>query len=163
MFARTPDSSVAGVKVMGVKTNIVTPNSKGGNPFDNLALEMRMAAKDDLMFIASDDAKIEKFINGTRSLIHSPAGGPTGRLTLDLSALLRNIQSLLPAGQSSVALPDNLGIISSEFEMKNGALRTRTSFNTEALGKLISAFGAMISRQNKNQTRGTSADITEVR
>jgi hypothetical protein len=163
MFERTPDSSVAGVKVMGVKTNIVTPNSKGGNPFDNLALEMRMAAIDDLMFIASNDAKIEEFINGTRSLIHSPASGPTGRLTLDLSALLRDIQSLLPTEQPSVALPDSLGKISSEFEMNNGSLRTRTSFNAEGLGKLISAFGAMVTQQNKNQTEGSSVDITEAR
>ena len=163
MFERTPDSRVAGVKVMGVKTNIVTPNSKGGNPFDNLVLEMRMAAIDDLLFIASDDAKIEEFINGTRSLVRSPASGPTGRFTLDLSALLRDIQSLLPTEQSSVALPDNIGKISSQFEMGNGTLRTRTSFNTEGLAKLISVFGAMVTQQNQNQTEGTSADITEAR
>ncbi|MEJ2245555.1 MAG: hypothetical protein P8Y80_05640 [Acidobacteriota bacterium] len=163
LFERTPDSSVAGLKVMGVKMNIVTPNSKGGNPFDNLALEMRMAAINDLLFMASDDAKIGEFINGTRSLVRSPASGPTGRFTLDLSALLGDIQSLLPTEQSSVALLDNLGKISSQFEMKNGTLRTRTSFNTEGLGKLISAFGAMVTQQNMNQTEGNSADITEVR
>jgi hypothetical protein len=163
MFERTPDSSVAGVKVMGVKTNIVTPNSKSGNPFENLALDMRMAAIDDLLFIASDDAKIGEFINGTRSLVHSPASGPTGRLILDLSALLRNIQSLLPTEQSSVALLDNLGKISSQFEMKNGTLKTRTNFDTEGIGYLISAFGAMITQPNKSQTEGNSVDITEVR
>jgi len=153
-FERTPDSSVAGARVMGIKTNIHTADQEEQKIFDKLAVEMRLASVGDLLFMTSNDATIEKFINGTRSLFPSPARGPMGRITVDLAALFKGIQSLVPSGQPSNALPDNLGKITTQFEMKNGQLKIRTRFSISEIISLISAFGVQSDTRPNTQSGG---------
>lgn len=146
-FERTADSRVAGINVVGVKAAIITADRKEQKIFEKLNMEFRMAAVDDLIFIASDDAKIEKSINGTRSLVTSPARGPMGRFTIDLTSLFQGIRSLLPPEMASFPFPDNIGKIAAQYEVQNGTLTTRTSFNISDINRLVSTIGSQIAKQ----------------
>jgi hypothetical protein len=157
-FERTADSSVAGVRIMGGITNIHITNPEDGSPFDFIAMEMRIAAVDDLLFIASNDAKINESINKTRNLILIPANGPTGRFTLDLAALFKGIQTTLPPEQASIPLLENLGKITAQFDVQNGKLATRTIFNMEDIKKLVSALSALAAQINNNQVQSNNTD-----
>ena len=152
-FERTADSSVAGVRIMGGKTNIHITNPDDNSPFDSIAMETRIAAVDDLLFMASNDAIINESINKTRNLILTPANGPTGRFTLDLAALFKGIQTTLPPEQASIPLLENLGKITAQFDVQNGKLATRTIFNMEDIKKLVSALSALAAQINNNQVQ----------
>lgn len=149
MYERTADSTVAGTKVMGIKTNTIVPTTAGGAELNKIAMEMRIAAIDDLMLIASDDAGIEKLISGTRNLVSTPAGGPLGRVEFDMGSYLKGIQPLMPAKQNTAAIPENLGNMTMLIGMYNGKLSIQTSFNVQLIDRLISTIGAAAAKQKQ--------------
>jgi len=145
---RTEDSYVDGVRIMGVKTHIQSLSEPKQNGLDNINLEMRMASLNDMLFIASSDAKIRDLIEGTRNLVPVPASGPTGRLVIDMSAFLKNLKSLIPHEPPTPNLPEDLGEITTYFDLKEGRLATRTSFQIDLLNKLMSAIMANFAQGN---------------
>jgi hypothetical protein len=150
LYKRTADSTVAGIKVMGVKADfnaIIPPEKRQAGIFNNLAFEMRIAAVGDMMFAASNDAELEGLISRSRGLTKSPAHGPTIRVDLELGTFLKSIQSLSPSAGASVVWPDNLGNLTINAEIGNGKLATRTSFNIANLSKLSEAFKSMALKQ----------------
>lgn len=161
MYERTADSTVSGIKVMGVRTNIVLPAPPDGPKINNIAYNTRIAAVDDLMFIASNDAGIEKLINGTRDLVSMPAGGPLGRVEFDLGSYLKGIQSLMPAKQNTAAIPENLGNMTMLIGMYNGKLSIQNSFNVQVIDRLISAIGAAASKQKQIPADSNNANAPE--
>jgi hypothetical protein len=161
LYERTPDSVVAGTHVMGVKTNIALPASKDKPETRVFTYEMRIAAVNDLMLVASDDAGIERLINGTRNLVSKPAVGPIGRIDLDLGSYIKGIQSLMPDSGSPASGPENLGNMTILLGMHNGKLSTQTSFSVQEMGKLVTAIGAAVSKQSKTPTGGNNANATE--
>jgi hypothetical protein len=150
LFERTVDSTVAGIKVVGIKVNsaaTIPPEMRQANSFFNKPIEMRMAAADDMMFIASTDTELEGLVKGSRSLKKSAAQGPMIQADLDLGALLKNIQSLLPSGGTPVVLPDNLGKFTVNAEIGNGNLATRMSISIEDLRKLAATLQSLSSKK----------------
>jgi hypothetical protein len=141
LYERTADSTVAGVKVRGIKANFnaIIPTQMPQTGIFSKAFEMRMAAVGDMMFLASSDTQLEALIKGSRNLKKSPAQGPMIQADLDIGALVKIVQSFLPSTGNSVTLPDNWGNLTMSAEMSKGKLATRTSFNIDVLHKIAAA------------------------
>jgi len=142
LYERMADSTVAGLKVVGVRTNIsslIPPEEQKKNPFFSQPLDMRLAAVDDLLFFASNDAKMESLISRGQNLASIPAKGPTVEFEIELGAFFRDIQSMIPAKDGSIPWPEDPGKLSIQSEMRDGKLITRTSFNIAEMSKLMSA------------------------
>jgi hypothetical protein len=144
IYERTADSTVAGIKVMGVKAKVNAlkpPDEKIAGIFDKQVFGMRLAAVDNLLFIASDDAKMEALIIKSRNLAPARANGPMFRVDMKLGAFMKGIASLMPSGGTTpAALPDDLGNITMQAEMNNGQLTSQTSFNIDEMKKLAADF-----------------------
>lgn len=137
-YERTADSTVAGIKVMGVKINAIKPpDEKIAGLFAKQIFQLRLAAFDNLLFIASDDARMEALINKSRALAPAPAYGPMFRVDIKLGALMKGLVSVMPSGGTNPdALQDELGNITMQAEMKNGQLTSQTSLNIDEMKKL---------------------------
>jgi tetratricopeptide (TPR) repeat protein len=161
LYERTADSIVAGVKVVGVRTNynaMLPPGEQGTAvlPGGNQTFETRLAAIDDLMLITSDDVVMGSLINRTREFKVAPAEGPMARFDFDLGTFIEHMQSLAPTGDASAVLPDDLGNLTMQAEMQNGQLATRTRFNLDDLGRIGAAFSALAVRQAGTPSGGPS-------
>lgn len=155
LYERTADSTVSGIKVMGVKTNlsaVIPPDQQKDNPFANQAFEMRIAGKDDLIFFASDDARMEELIAKSSNLTKSPAQGPTVRFDMDLGAFFKDIQSILPPGKAATPLPVDLGNVTMKADIGDGKIATRTSFNIAEMQKLVAAIASAASKAKPDPT-----------
>jgi hypothetical protein len=142
IYKRTADSTIAGVKVRGVKADfgsLIPPELQKNGILNKLAYEIRMTAIGDTMLLAPSDARLEALINKSRTLKKSPAQGPVVLADVNLGALIKGIQSLLPPTGKPLALPDDLGNLTISGEMNNGKLATRTSFNLDVLRKIAAA------------------------
>jgi hypothetical protein len=142
LYERTADSTVAGLKVVGIRTNIssiVPPEEQKKNPFLDQPFEMRLAAVNDLLFFASNDATMESLISRGQNLASIPAKGPTVEFEIELGAFFRDIQSMIPAKDGSIPWPEDPGKLSIQSEMRDGKLITRTSINIAEMSKLMSA------------------------
>jgi hypothetical protein len=149
LYERTADSTVAGITAMGVKTNfaaLTPPDKQEDNPFADMAFEMRIAGADNLIFFASNDAKLESLITRSRNVAAAPAQGPTMSFDMDLGAFLKDIQSLIPPEKITAPFPVDLGSISMQADVKDGKLATRTSFNIAEMQKLAAFFAAAASK-----------------
>jgi hypothetical protein len=140
IYKRTADSTVAGVKVRGVKgeiSAILPPEMRKNEVINKFAVESRIAAIGDMMFVAPSDAQLEALIRKSQSFKKSPAQGPIIQAEVDLGAFIKGIQSFIPPTGKSVVWPDNLGKMTMAAEMNNGKLATQTSFNMDVLRKLV--------------------------
>jgi hypothetical protein len=160
LYERTADSTVAGIKVVGVKTNlsaVIPPGQQNDNPFANQTFEMRIAGAGDLIFIASNDAKMEELIAKSRSLVETPAQGPAISFDMDLGAFFKDIQSMLPPEKVSTPFPVDLGRVAMQAEMRNGELASQISFNIADMQKLAATFASAASKA-QTDTSDTNPD-----
>ena len=149
LYERTADSVVAGIKVTGVKTNlaaVIPPEEQENNPLADQVFEMRIAGSGDLLFISSDDSKMEELITKSRSLAKVPAQGATVLFDIDLGAFFRDIQSMLPPEKVSTPFPVDLGRVTMQADIKDGRLATRTSFDIAEMQKLVQVFASAASK-----------------
>lgn len=154
LFEETAGSVVAGVNVKGLKLNlasVIPPEKLNGNPFADMAFEMRMAALGDMSFLASDDAAMENLINSVSGLAGSPAAGATTQVDIDLGAIVEDIKSLLPPEVPSFPIADDLGEVIVSTTLGDGIMTSRASFNVAKLIKLITTIEA-IKSQNQQKT-----------
>jgi hypothetical protein len=150
LYEQTADSMVAGIKVIGFKANsnsLAMPDKQQATILGKLAFEIRIAAVDDMILVASDDARLADLIQRSRGLKESAAQGPMMRFDLDLDSLIKGIQSLLPPSKTPVVLPDNLGKVTVNAEINNGKMATSVSFNIASLQKLFDALKAQALKQ----------------
>jgi hypothetical protein len=149
-FVRTEDSTVSGAKVIGYKIDfgsLAKPDAKF--PL-NLKLNFRIAAVKDLMFMASNDASLAELINGTRNLVPSPAGGPTGRIAIDTTVLFKGLTSLMPPNVPQPPFPLDLGKIEAQFTFSNGKMESETRLDAAALNKMAMAIAAQVMSAKQN-------------
>jgi len=137
-YERSADSTVAGNKAIGVKI-------AASPALNNKAIEIRMASKGDLLFMASDDANLASLINGASSLT-AASGGPMFRFDVQLGSLIKS--SL--AGLASAGLPtidmSNIGNFNMRIDvnMANGKLAAQTNLNVDDLRKLAESMQALM-------------------
>ena len=149
LYERTADSTVAGIKVVGVKTNlsaVIPPDQQKDNPFANQSFEMRIAGAGNLVFFASNDAQMEQLIAKSHSLIKAPAKGPTTRFDIDLGAFFKDIQSMIPPEKLTTPLPVDLGKVAMQAEMRNGEMASQISFDIAEMQKLVAAIASAASK-----------------
>ena len=157
LYERTPDTTVAGRKVIGVRTRFpaMTP---AGQPSAAAALQdyqTRMTSVDGLILAASTDAAIEKMIQQMGSFQKGPAQGPLAEFSMDLGAYLRGLQYLMPNAEPSVTIPPNLGDLSMQAALLEGELTTRTRIDVQDMRQLMTLF-ASLSAQAANQTESAA-------
>ncbi|MEJ2108446.1 MAG: hypothetical protein P8Z37_00750 [Acidobacteriota bacterium] len=157
IIQRTADSSIGGINTMGIKMHLQSPDASNGSGLDNMEIEMRFAAVDDLVFITSSDAEIKDLIDGTSNLTPVPASGPTGSMALDIAALLNTVKSMMPPGQPVPEFPEDLGPITTTFDMKDGRLATRTRIGMDMINKLVSYIAAEASKAKPESTQSPGA------
>jgi hypothetical protein len=149
-FERTPDSTVEGLKVFGMKENLKGLIPAGGDKLgilDKLSIEMRMAASKDLVFIASDDVKLANLIKKARGLTKTPAQGSTTLIDIKLGAFIKDIKSLFPQKGPAFVWPEDLGDVAIKAEVRDGKLTSRTSFNIDEIIKLAASFTAQAAKK----------------
>jgi tetratricopeptide (TPR) repeat protein len=157
LYERTPDTTVAGRKVIGVRTRFpaMTP---AGQPSAAAALQdyqTRMTSVDGLILAASTDAAIEKMIEQMGQFQRGTAQGPLAEFSMDLGAYLRGLQHLMPNADPSVTIPPNLGDLSMQAALQEGELTTRTRINVQDMQQLMALF-ASLSAQAANQTESAA-------
>jgi hypothetical protein len=162
LYERTADSLVAGVNVVGVKTNyhaMLPPGEQGRGIWAgrDQVFETRLASVGDLMFFASDDAAMENLITRAGGFENTPARGPMAWFEMDLESFVEDLRSMMPSGASSSAWPANLGRLTMQADMQEGRLTTRTRFNIDDLSKLGGAFSALAA-QSLGASGGAGAD-----
>jgi hypothetical protein len=150
IFERTANSSVAGLTVAGFKTNLsalIPKDDKRNNPFINQVLETRMAAMGDLLLVASSDAKLASMIQKVTGMASAPAQGPTEQFNLNLGAFFQDLQPLAPNAKAPFSLPDNLGNLAVQVDMRDGKLLANTSINLAEILKLSATAKTQIAKK----------------
>ncbi len=125
IYARTGDSVVEGIKTIGFKPNLnafIPPGNNAPPMPDKVNFEMRLAAKGDMMFVASNDARLSALIAKSRNLTQTAAPASTAQVDIKLQELFGMIRSLIPSKGMPITWPDDLGDMSMEVSMNNGTL-----------------------------------------
>jgi hypothetical protein len=162
LYERTPDTTVAGRKVIGVRTRFPAM-MPAGQPSAAAALQdyqTRMTTVDGLILAASNDAAIEKMIQQIGQFQKGPAQGPLAEFSMDLGAYLRGLQHLMPNADPSVTIPPNLGDLSMQAALQEGELTTRTRIDVQDMQQLMTLF-AGLSAQAANQTESAAGSVAD--
>lgn len=109
LFARTPDSTVKGHKVAGVKFQFpVFPmpgNLKGSAKMSQMmTYSFRMTTVGDLALMAPDDQRLGELIDLAATMKAKPSRGPLMQGTVDMSQYFNYIVSIIP--EAAMAVPD---------------------------------------------------------
>ncbi len=158
LYERMPDTTVAGRKVIGVRTRFPAMTPAGNQPATVAALQdyqTRMTSVDGLILAASTDAAIEKMIQQMEQFQSGPAQGSLAEFSMDLGAYLRGLQNLMPNADPSVTIPPNLGDLRMQADLQEGELITRTRIDVQDMQQLMALF-ASLSAQAANQTESAA-------
>lgn len=156
LYERTADSTVAGLRVVGLRMNPGALPGAGAdgpdNPLEQLPFEVRMAASGDLLLFASSDAGIADLAARAAALAPVPAAGPTSRMEIDLGALLEGVRQIAPPRPGAAALPPLSGKMTVEVDMRDGGMHSRTRFDIGQLTRMMEAAKAKAASQNTQET-----------
>ncbi len=143
LYERTPDSRVAGHKVIGVRTRFPAMRPAGSQMPLNAGLQdyqTRMTAVKGLILVASSDAAIARMIAQAEGLQATPAQGPLATFSMDLGAYLRGIQALMPDSGPALNIPADIGHLTVQADMQGGELTTRTRVNVRDVQQVAELF-----------------------
>ena len=164
LYERMPDTTVAGKKVIGVRTRFPAM-SPAGNQLPTSAIlqdyQTRMTTVGDLILAASSDATIEKMINQVDGFRKAPAKGPLAEFSMDMGAYLRGLQSLMPDAGQSVEIPADIGNLTMQAAMQEGELTTRTRINVRDIQQMVTLFASLSARMAEGHG-GSAAVATGV-
>jgi Flp pilus assembly protein TadD len=149
LYERTPDTTVAGKHVIGVRTRFPVMAPSGNQAPANAIFQdyqTRMTAVDDLILVASSDAVIEKMINQQKGFQKAPAEGPLAEFSMDLGAYLRGLQRLMPDSGRAVAIPADIGNLTMQATMQEGELATRTRIDVQDIQQIATLFASLSTR-----------------
>ncbi len=162
LYERMPDTTIAGHKVIGVRTRFPAMNPAGAQMPAMGALQdyqTRMTTVDGLILMASSDATITKMISQVTGLQKGPAQGPLGEFSMDLGAYLRGLQSFMPDAGQTVAIPADIGTLTMQAEMQSGTLTTRTQVGVQDLQQMIGLMAALSSRMTETQAKTMAGEM----
>jgi len=159
LYERMPDTTIAGRKVVGVRTRFPAMNPTGAQmPAAGVLqdYQTRMTAVDKLVLMASSDKAITKMILQASAFQKSPAQGPLAEFSVDLGAYLRGLQSLMPDTAQRIAIPADMGELTMRAEMRAGTLTTRTRVGVRDLQEMINLVSSLSTGMAKASS-GTAA------
>jgi hypothetical protein len=137
-FARTPDSTVAGYKVIGMKTRF--PYLSGQQPpsaekaWSFMEYEMRMTTVGNLLLLADNDAAIARLIHVAKTVKEGPATGPLMTMDVDMGGYLGYIAQMIPGGPRP--LP-KMGRMLFEFDAKDGRANGTCTIRKEDVKTMV--------------------------
>jgi hypothetical protein len=145
---RTPDSTVAGYNVIGIKTRFPLMGITTGMPYiPNRDLiinsEMRMTTVGNLLLTASNDKQLSKLIKIAKRLKQAPAKGPLMTIDVDITeyiSFLMNTVSMFPG--SNQPLP-RMGRAEFVADLENGQARAACSIMTNDIKTLVTYFKSL--------------------
>ncbi len=149
LYERMPDTTIAGRKVIGVRTRFPAMNPAGAQMPAMGALQdyqTRMTSVDGLVLMASSDTTITKMISQVTGLQNSTAQGPLAEFSMDMGAYLRGLQSFMPDAGQTVPIPEDIGTLTMHAEMQTGTLTTRTQVGVQDLQQMIGLLAVLSTR-----------------
>ena len=163
LYEPMPDTTIAGHKVIGVRTRFPAMNPAGAQMPAMGALQdyqTRMTTVDGLILMASSDATITKMISQVSGLQNGAARGPLVEFSMDMGAYLSGLQSFMPEAGQTVAIPADIGALTMRAEMQSGTLTTRTQVGVQDLQQMIGLMAALSSRMTETQVETMAGDMT---
>ena len=140
-FARTPESTVAGHKVMGMKTQLPFPQGPQTPGADETlawtAYEMRMTTVGNLLLAADTDEAIARLIDVAKTVKEEPAEGPLMTMEMDMGGYLDFLAKMMP--QSAPPLP-KLGKMVFDFDVTAGRASGNFAIMTDDIKTMIAHF-----------------------
>ncbi|MDZ7830545.1 MAG: tetratricopeptide repeat protein [Desulfobacterales bacterium] len=155
-FERTPDSTVAGQSVAGLKGKMPVDMQTGQN---TLSFQLRMTRLGNMLLTASDDQQLKTLIENAKGLEKAPAGGPLMQMDIDLAAYLEAISEFMPAqSQIDAGEIQDIGSLSYTLDLADGMLKTRYSMQRDAIQKMAAYFKELGQGTDAADTQGGQAD-----
>jgi len=144
ILARTPDSTIAGHPVYGVRFKFPLPPMPQGAPgpffFKGLGgYAFRMTVVDDLLLSASTDEHLKSMIQTAATLKPSPAKGPLMTFEYDLTAYLESLKAMLPDFPTPGPIP-RLGKMVTVLDADAGRASLRSAVEMQDVQTLIAYF-----------------------
>ena len=142
IFARTPDSTVKGHKVAGVKFQfpafpIPGDMETGAQMSQLMNYSFRMTTVDDLALMAPDDQRLGELIDLAAKMKAKPASGPLMQATVDMGRYLEFLVSIMPeTGMPMPELPAT-GRMKFRMDVRKGQLSTMSTIPMESIKALM--------------------------
>jgi hypothetical protein len=140
-YTRTPDSAVAGYKVMGMKTQFPYPQghpmAAPGNAIPFTEYDVRMTTVGDCLLMAHSDEAMARLIDIAKTVEAGPLQGPLMTMHMDLGGYLRSLSQVMPG--SIPPLPD-MGKLVFEFDMEEGRANGSFMVMTEDIRTMVAQF-----------------------
>jgi hypothetical protein len=145
---RTPDSTVAGYKVIGIKTRFPLMGITTGvpcHPNRNLLIhsEMRMTTVGNLLLTAPDDKQLSKLIAVAKNLTPTPAKGSLITLDIDVTGYLRFLMDTMAMFPENKGPLPRMGRAEFVADLENGQARAACSMMTNDIKALVSYFKSL--------------------
>jgi hypothetical protein len=145
---RTPDSTVAGYKVIGIKTRFPLMGVTTGisyTPNSNLIInsEMRMTTVGNLLLTASNDKQLSKLITIAKNLKQVPAKGSLMTLDIDVTGYLRFLMDTVAMFPGNKQPLPKMGRAKLVADLENGQARAACSMMTNDIKTLVTHFKSL--------------------
>ena len=164
LYERTPDTIVAGKKVIGVRTRFPAMTPAGNQTPVNAMLQnyhTRLTTMDGLILAASSDAAIERMLNQVNGFKKTPAEGPLATFHMDMGAYLRGLQGLMPEAERTLEVPLDIGALRLQAEIELGKLKTRTRLEAQDIQQLGTLFAGLSTRMVQTSVKPASAEMDD--
>jgi hypothetical protein len=148
LFKRTADTTVAGHKVIGIKTQAPPlffsadkHQTPGGTDF--MKYEMRMTTVGNLFIMAPDDKRINELIRVAETFRESPAEGSLMTYDIDIAGYFNSVKEMLPGlPTGGISLPQT-GRMTGCLDLKDGRAFGESSIMIDDVKKIIAHFKSM--------------------
>ena len=150
VFVRTADSTVSGFRVVGVKSKIpvfpalTQPPGVQASDCPLMVYDTRMTTVNNLLLMASNDRRLKKMIDLTRTFEETTPDSPLMTLDMDLGAYFSALGEMMP--DWNIPVPGGtktfagLGKIAFTLDLENGQINTVTSFRPDNIKTIIAGF-----------------------
>ncbi len=147
LYMRTPDSTVDGYKVIGVKTQLpfnAMPNGMHTPGMDLMInSETRITAVGKLLLMASNDKRLSELIKIAKGLKAVPAKGPFMTMDIDMTGYLDFLMEIMPMAPGSKRPLPKMGRTTFLVDLKDGRASAKWSIMTNDIKTLAAYFKNM--------------------
>ncbi len=159
LYVQTPDSTVDGYKVIGVKARfpfIAMPNGMNTPGMDMMInSETRMTTVGKLLLMASNDKRLSELIKIAKGLKTVPARGPFMTMDIDMTGYLDFIMDMMPMAPGSKRPLPKMGRITFLVDLKGGRASAKWSIMTDDIKALVASFKNVAMASSEKAPAGT--------
>ncbi len=145
LHVRTPDTKVAGQKVVGVRAQapfsfMPTGVSQPANMDQFMNYEMRMTTVGNLLLTAPDDRRIAGLIKVARKLKQRPSKGPFMTVDIDMTAYLGSMMEMMPAAAGTHRPLPQMGRVTTVVNLTDGGINANMSMKVDDIRAMVAHF-----------------------